>query len=52
MWPVETVSNSEGGFERIYQETSLLNHWQLNIPALKKTKIKLAWSVDILSNNI
>ena len=52
MWPVETVSNSEGGFERIYQETSLLNHWQLNIPALKKAKLKLAWSVDILSNNI
>ena len=29
--PVETVSLSEGGFERIYQGTSLLLVWHLDI---------------------
>jgi len=26
-YPVETVSNSEGGFERVYQGSSLLFRW-------------------------
>lgn len=29
--PIETVSNSEGGFERVYQGSSLLLSWPLNL---------------------
>jgi hypothetical protein len=31
--PVETVSNSEGGFERVYQGSGLLLSWPLDLPA-------------------
>ena len=30
-FPVETVQNSEGGFERVYQSSCLLPHWNLNL---------------------
>jgi alpha-amylase len=31
--PVNTVSNSEGGFERVYQGSGLLLSWPLDLPA-------------------
>ncbi len=30
-FPIETVSNSEGGFERVYQGSSLLARWPLGL---------------------
>ena len=30
-FPIETVSNSEGGFERVYQGSSLLVRWPLRL---------------------
>ena len=30
-FPIETVSNSEAGFERVYQGTALLVHWPLDL---------------------
>ncbi|RKZ29764.1 hypothetical protein DRQ36_07665 [bacterium] len=47
MWPVETVSNSESGFERIYQQTSLLHHWRAIIPPTGEISIELNWRVEI-----
>lgn len=29
--PIETVSNSEAGFERIYQGTSMMPHWPIEV---------------------
>ena len=29
--PIETVSNSEGGFERVYQGSALLLSWSLDL---------------------
>lgn len=40
-YPVETVSESESGFEKTYQQVCLLFHWRL---ALKPGQI---WGVDI-----
>ncbi|MCM8781676.1 MAG: DUF1926 domain-containing protein [Candidatus Omnitrophica bacterium] len=40
-YPVETVSDSEGGLERTYQQLCLLFHWRI---ALKPRQV---WSVDI-----
>jgi hypothetical protein len=34
-FPVETVSLSEGGFERVYQSTTLLFRWRVLLPAGK-----------------
>ena len=31
--PVETISNSEGGFERVYQGSGLLLSWPLDLAA-------------------
>ena len=36
-YPVETVSNSEGGFERIYQGSSLLFRWPLRLAPGERT---------------
>jgi len=46
MSPVETVSNSESGFERIYQQTSLLHHWKLEIPAKGEVALELKWQIE------
>ncbi len=40
-YPVETISESEGGLEKTYQQLCLLFNWRLTI------KPKQAWSVDI-----
>jgi alpha-amylase len=32
-FPIETVSNSEGGFERVYQGSALLFRWQVDLEA-------------------
>ncbi len=29
-YPVETVNDSEGGFERVYQGSAVIPHWPLN----------------------
>lgn len=30
-FPIETISNSEAGFERVYQGSCLLPHWRINL---------------------
>jgi alpha-amylase len=48
-FPVETISLSEEGFERVYQQSCLFPHWRLSL------KPKEIWSVNItltLSRNI
>jgi alpha-amylase len=32
-FPVETISMSEGGFERVYQSSCVMPHWRLDLPA-------------------
>ena len=38
-FPLETVSLSEGGFERIYQGSILLFHWRLRLPGGGKEQV-------------
>jgi len=40
-FPIETISQSEGGFERVYQSSVLLPHWKVNIPAGGEWEIKI-----------
>ncbi len=43
--PVETVSNSEGGFERIYQGAGLLLSWPLSLAAGDTRTVSVAHAV-------
>ena len=51
MWPVETVSNSESGFERVYQATSLLHLWKFVLPSGGTKEIELSWNVEPLDSD-
>ena len=51
MFPVATVSNSESGFERVYQETSLLHHWKLTVPANGEIELNIVWSISDIDEN-
>ncbi|MET1232425.1 MAG: alpha-amylase/4-alpha-glucanotransferase domain-containing protein [Candidatus Limnocylindrales bacterium] len=44
-FPIETVSNSEGGFERVYQGSSLLFRWPLRLAAGETTSVRLRLGV-------
>jgi alpha-amylase len=49
-YPVETVSNSEGGFERVYQGSSLLFRWPVELApgerAARTIRFGVAQTVD------
>ncbi|MFZ5515396.1 MAG: alpha-amylase/4-alpha-glucanotransferase domain-containing protein [Candidatus Zhuqueibacterota bacterium] len=40
-FPIETISQSEGGFERVYQSSVVLPNWQISL------KEKETWSIEI-----
>jgi alpha-amylase len=42
-YPIETVSGSEAGFERVYQGSCLLLQWLLKLPAGDSVDIELQW---------
>ena len=44
-YPVETVSNSEGGFERVYQGSSLLFRWPVSLAAGKSGTFAVRFDV-------
>jgi 4-alpha-glucanotransferase len=45
-FPIETVSNSEGGFERVYQGSSLLFRWPLVLAAGASTRVTQRFAVS------
>ncbi len=45
-FPIETVSQSESGFERNYQNSSILPLWKISIPPNKSQKISLSITFD------
>ena len=40
-FPIETISQSEGGFERVYQSSVVVPNWQIQLDPLAE------WSVEI-----
>ncbi|CAN5565722.1 DUF1926 domain-containing protein [soil metagenome] len=44
-YPVETVSNSEAGFERVYQGSCLLFRWPLLLAPAQQTTFRVRFSV-------
>ena len=52
-YPLETVSLSEGGFERIYQGSILLLHWRLRLPGNGGgTRIRCAQSASTVQPTV
>jgi hypothetical protein len=47
-FPVESISNSEGGIEKIYQESCLVMLLPLDLPPGGIAKFNLAWQVNPL----
>ncbi len=48
-FPVESVSNSEGGIERIYQASCLVALLQLDLPSGEIAELNLVWQVKPLN---
>ena len=46
--PIETVSESEGGFERVYQGSQILALWNLDLGRAASFSARLMWRVEAL----
>ncbi|HYA64752.1 MAG TPA: alpha-amylase/4-alpha-glucanotransferase domain-containing protein [Candidatus Sulfotelmatobacter sp.] len=44
--PIETVSESEGGFERVYQGSQILPVWRLDLTDKKSFSARLMWRLE------
>ena len=44
--PIETVSESEGGFERVYQGSQILAVWRPGLTAQKSWSTRLVWRIE------
>jgi alpha-amylase len=46
--PIETVSESEEGFERVYQGSQILPVWHLHLANEKSQSLRLVWRIEHL----
>lgn len=46
-FPIETVSDSEAGLERTYQELSLLFHWNLKLAPKNKWSVRFLQDIEV-----
>jgi alpha-amylase len=44
--PIETVTESEEGFERVYQGSQILAVWQPDLTAQKFWTARLVWRIE------
>lgn len=45
-FPIETVSQSEGGFEGVYQSSAVVPHWLVRADASRRWELNIRWSMD------
>jgi alpha-amylase len=45
-FPVETVSQSEGGFEAVYQSSAIIPHWIVTADDSRRWELRLSWTID------
>ncbi|ODT98336.1 MAG: hypothetical protein ABS79_06055 [Planctomycetes bacterium SCN 63-9] len=43
-FPIQTVSQSEGGFERVYQSSAIFPHWHARGDDQGKWSVRIDWS--------
>jgi alpha-amylase len=45
-FPIETVSQSEGGFEGVYQSSAVIPHWHVAPDAAGRWEVAVRWSIE------
>ena len=45
-FPIETVSQSEGGFEGVYQSSAVIPHWRVRADAAGRWEVRIRWTID------
>ena len=48
-YPVETVSQSEGGFEGVYQSSAVIPHWTVVPDEERRWDVRIRWSLEAAS---
>jgi alpha-amylase len=51
-FPIETVSQSEGGFEGVYQSSAVIPHWVITADESRRWEVRLRWSLDPASASL
>jgi hypothetical protein len=49
-FPIETVSQSEGGFEGVYQSSAVIPHWMIAADESRRWEVRIRWSFDRAAN--
>ena len=44
-FPIETVSQSEGGFEGVYQSSAVVPHWRVEADESRRWEVRIRWSI-------
>jgi alpha-amylase len=44
-FPIQTVSQSEGGIERVYQSSAILPHWHVTGDEQGRWSVRIAWDI-------
>ena len=45
-FPIETVSQSEGGFEGVYQSSAVIPRWTITAGPSRRWEVQIRWSVE------
>ncbi len=45
-FPVETVSQSEGGYEGVYQSSAVIPHWTITADETRRWELHIRWTLD------
>ncbi|HEX8199547.1 MAG TPA: alpha-amylase/4-alpha-glucanotransferase domain-containing protein, partial [Isosphaeraceae bacterium] len=45
-FPVETVSQSESGFEGVYQSSAVIPHWIVTADESRRWEVRISWTLD------
>jgi len=45
-FPVETVSQSEGGFEGVYQSSAVVPRWAINADDSRRWEVRIRWMIE------
>jgi 4-alpha-glucanotransferase len=51
-FPIETVSQSEGGIEGVYQSSAIIPHWHVTADERGRWDVRLNWNLDSYSQSI
>ncbi|MFO0909884.1 MAG: alpha-amylase/4-alpha-glucanotransferase domain-containing protein [Isosphaeraceae bacterium] len=50
-FPIETVSQSEGGFEKVYQSSAVVPHWIIQADSSRHWDLSLTWTLRPLRSD-